>query len=329
MELRDLAYLRAVAARGHLGRAAEHLHLTQPALTKCIARLERDLKVRLLDRTTKGVRLTACGEHLLQHAERLHAADLDIRRELIELETGQAGHLRLGTGTVAAQSFLPAACISLLNRFPGISLEIVSGDSESLFPALRERRVDIVLASVAAAPMDGLRHTHLMDDHVAVISRRDHPLQRIRRPAPAALREAQWVLPAVGTLPADWLAHRFRTLELDPPRCAVRTGTFPTLLRIIAESDLLAFQSWPLIERMPEFRDLLRPLPVKALTWNRAIGATIRDQDYRSPAIEKVIDALREAAAGAPAQPAPAGAPAASITSRASARRPAARRPVQ
>jgi len=317
MELRDLAYLRAVAARGHLGRAAEQLHLTQPALTKCIARLERDLNVRLLDRSAKGVRLTACGEHLLQHAERLHAADLDIRRELIELDTGQAGHLRLGTGTVAAQSFLPAACISLLGRFPGISLEIVSGNSESLFPALRERRVDIVLASVGALPMDGLRHFHLMDDHVAVISRREHPLQRLRRPTASALRDAQWVLPAAGTLPADWLAHRFRSLQLDPPRCAVRTGTFPTLLRIVAESDLLAFQSWPVIERTPEFCDLLRPLPVKALTWKRAIGATIRDQDYRSPAIEKVIDALQAAAAGGTDLPAQGGPRPASIWERA------------
>jgi len=296
MELRDLDYLREVAARGHLGRAAEHLHLTQPALTKCIARLERDLKVRLLERTPKGVRLTACGEHLLGHAERLHAADIDIRRELTELDTGQAGHLRLGTGTVAAQTLLPTACIALLAQFPGITLEIVSGNSESLFPALRERRVDIVLASVGAAPMHGLRTFHLLDDEVAVISRRDHPLQQARHLTARMLADARWLMPATGTLPADWLAQRFRALKLDPPRCAVRTGTFPTLLRLIAGSDLLAFQSWPVIARLPEFGGLLRPLPVKPLIWRRAIGATVRDQDYRSPAIEKVVEALRAAA---------------------------------
>lgn len=297
MELRDLDYLRAIAASGHLGRAAERLRLTQPALTKCIARLERDLKVRLLERTPRGVRLTACGEHLLRHAQLLHAADIDIRRELTELDTGAAGHLRLGSGIVAAQSLLPAACIALIAQFPGITLEIVSGNSESLFPALRERRVDIVLASAGSQPMTGLRTFHLMNDQVSVISRRGHPLLNARRVTPRMLADARWVMPAAGTLPAEWLAQRFRALKLDPPQCAVRTGTFPTLLRIVADSDLLAFQSWPVIERLPEFGELLRPLPVKSFTWQRAIGATIRDQDYRSPAIEKVVQALREAAA--------------------------------
>jgi len=296
MELRDLDYLRVVASRGHLGRAADQLRLTQPALTKCIARLERDLKVRLLDRTPKGVRLTACGEHLLGHADRLHAADIDIRRELIELDTGEAGHLRLGTGIVASQMLLPEACIALLRDSPGITLEIVSGNSESLFPALRERRVDLVLASVGSTSLDGLHTFHLMEDEVAVIARRGHPLLAAGRVTARSLSDARWVMPAEGTLPAAWLAQRLRALKLDTPRCAVRTGTFPTLLRLVAGSDLLAFQSWSVIARLPEYGTLLRPLPLKSLTWKRAIGATIRDQDYRSPAIDKVVDALRKAA---------------------------------
>jgi DNA-binding transcriptional LysR family regulator len=296
MELRDLHYLRVVAYRGHLGRAAEHLRLTQPALTKCIARLEHDLKVQLLERTPKGVRLTACGEHLLGHAERLHAADLDIRRELTELNTGEAGHLRLGTGIVASQSLLPDACIALLNDFPGITLDIVSGNSESLFPALRERRVDIVLASVGPTPMVGLRTVHLMDDEVSVIARRGHRMLAVNRANARSLAGERWVMPADGTLPAAWLEHRMRALKLDPPRCAIRTGTFPTLLGLVAGSDLLAFQSWPTIERLPQYGELLRPLPLKSLTWKRAIGATIRDQDYRSPAIDRVLEALKAAA---------------------------------
>jgi DNA-binding transcriptional LysR family regulator len=296
MELRDLHYLRVVAYRGHLGRAAEHLRLTQPALTKCIARLEHDLKVQLLERTPKGVRLTACGEHLLGHAERLHAADLDIRRELTELNTGEAGHLRLGTGIVASQSLLPDACIALLNDFPGITLDIISGNSESLFPALRERRVDIVLASVGPTPMVGLRTVHLMDDEVSVIARRGHRMLAAKRVNARSLAGERWVMPADGTLPAAWLEHRMRALKLDPPRCAIRTGTFPTLLGLVAGSDLLAFQSWPTIERLPQYGELLRPLPLKSLTWKRAIGATIREQDYRSPAIDRVLEALKAAA---------------------------------
>src|SRR5258706_40921 len=121
MELRDLNYLRAIATNGHLGRSAQSVGLTQPALTKCIARLERELAVDLLERTPRGVRLTVCGEHLVAHAGRLHAADADIRRQLQELATGQVGHVRIGTGLAASQQLLPKACIALLKRHPGVT----------------------------------------------------------------------------------------------------------------------------------------------------------------------------------------------------------------
>jgi DNA-binding transcriptional LysR family regulator len=296
MEFRDLNYLRVVASVGHLGRAAERLGLTQPALTKCIARLEQELAVPLLERTRKGVAVTPCGEHLVRHAEHVDAANTDVRRELTELATGQAGHLRIGTGLVGAQHLLPKACITMLERYPGITLEIVSGNSETLFPALRDRTVDVVIAGIRTKRIPGFRQVYLMHDRVTVITRRDHPLQRAGRLTAAALTDARWAMPGAGTLPAEWLSRRCRDLGLRAPQCAVRTGTLPTLLRIVAESDLLAFQSWSVVERTNDYGALLKPLDINAVTWNRAIGVTTRDHGYRSPAIEKLIDALRAAA---------------------------------
>ena len=69
MEFRDLKYLCEIVKAGHLGRAAERLGLTQPALTKSIARLEGELAVSLLERTRKGVTVTPCGEHLVGTGE--------------------------------------------------------------------------------------------------------------------------------------------------------------------------------------------------------------------------------------------------------------------
>lgn len=298
MEFRDLSYLMAVARAGHLGRAAERLGLTQPALTKCIARLERELEVALLERTAKGVALTACGRHLLRHAERLHAADADVRRELRELATGRAGHIRIGTGFVLAQHILPAACVALLKAHPGITFEVISGNSESLFPALREGRVDVVLAGVGAAPPPGLRQVPLMEDRVVVIGRVDHPLQRRRRVDAAAMSRERWAMPAAGTLPALWLEQRWRELGIVPPPCAVRSGSLPTLLRIVAETDLLMFQSWATVRRNSDYGRRLRPLPSDALTWRHGIGVTMRDGGDASPALDRLVEALRAAAAG-------------------------------
>ncbi|HYC47411.1 MAG TPA: LysR family transcriptional regulator [Burkholderiales bacterium] len=296
MELRDLGYLRAVAVHGHLGRAAKSVKLTQPALTKCIARLERELAVKLLERTPKGVRLTTCGEHLVAHAERVYAADVDIRRELTELATGQAGHLRIGTGLAAGQRLLPAACIALLQRCPGVTLDICTGNSETLFPALQERKLDVVLASITTACALGFNQTFLMHDQVTVLSRREHPVQRRGGNTIEALADASWALPPLGTAPWEWLAQRFRELGLGAPKCVVRTGTLSTLLQIVAETDLLAFQSWSVVSGA-RHAELLRPVAVSEMIWNRPVGAFTRKQGYSSPVVDRLIEALQEAAA--------------------------------
>ncbi len=297
MEFRDLSYLLEVASIGNLGRAADRLGLTQPALTKCIVRLETELGVKLLERTPKGVTLTLYGEHLTKHAERLRIANLDIKRELKELSTGQVGHLRIGTGILLAQTILPTACVVLLKKYPGITLEISSGNTATLFPALRDRKLDAVLASIGPHPEHGFRQEFLMEDKVTVITRKEHQLQKQKKLNLKSLAKEKWILPATNTTSSDWLTHRMRELGIQPLNCVVQTGTLPTLLRLVADTDLLAFQSWPTVCRTNNYGQLLRPLSSEALTWRHNLGVTVRDNDYKSPAIEKFIEVLSTIAA--------------------------------
>lgn len=295
MEFRDLTYLLEVAETSHLRHAAERLGLTQPALTKCIARLEQELGLPVLERTGRGVSLTEYGVRLAAHAERIRYANLDIRRELVELSTGQAGHLRIGTGMVLAQHLLPMACVQLLQRYPHVSLEVTGGNTETLFNALKARKVDIVLSSIGQAPNPGFDHTPLLEDKVAIIARVDHPLHRSRKLKPLMLAKANWALPASRTLPGEWLTARCRDLGLPELQCAVRTGTLPTLLRIVADTDLLAFQSWTAVKRTNDFGRLIKLLPLDELIWRRTIGATFRASARTLPLAETFIRILQEA----------------------------------
>jgi len=296
VEFRDLTYLLEVGSVGHVGRAAERLGLTQPALTKCIARLEKELAVPLLERTPKGVNLTVYGKHLTEHAERVRAGNLDIKRQITELATGRAGHLRIGTGMILAQHVLPVACVALLKENPGITLEITSGNTDTLFPALRDRKLDVILASTDPNAAPGIKQIVLMEDTMNIITRKDHPLQKNRRVNPKMLSGEQWALPASRTLPADWLGQRCKELGIHPLKCPVRTGTLPTLLHIVADTDFLAFQSWSTVRRTNNYGQLLRPLPIEQLTWRRDVGVAVRDHGYISPAVEKLINALRKVA---------------------------------
>src|SRR5262245_42553862 len=114
MELRDLEYFAVVAEHGHLGRAAELLGLSQPALSKSIARLEDAMEVKLFRRTTKGMDLTAEGSLLLSRARELRQTVRNVAREVSDVSRGQAGHIKIGVGLSVYYEFLFAAIIELL-----------------------------------------------------------------------------------------------------------------------------------------------------------------------------------------------------------------------
>jgi DNA-binding transcriptional LysR family regulator len=175
-------------------------------------------------------------------------------------------------------------------------MDITSGNSDTLFPALCEEKLDIVLASISTPSIPGLRQTYLMHDRITVISRRNHPVQKKASKRIDALAKACWAMPPLGTVPLEWLAQRFRDLGLGLPKCVVRTGTLPTLLQIVAETDLLAFQSWSVVSQTKNYGDLLRPVAVQEMTWNRPVGAITREQGYSSPVVDRLIEALQEVA---------------------------------
>ncbi len=295
MEPRDLGYFLTAAAHGHIGRAAEALGLTQPALTKCIARLERELDARLLERTPKGVTLTGFGEQVARHATRVRAAMDDAARELKELRTGASGHVRIGTGHAIAQHLLPTVCAKLLMQAPGITLDITTGTGRGLVPALRDGRLDLVLTGVPIAREAGLRHELIMEDHVVVIARKKHPLQRRKVVSLELLARERWALSKSGSLLGDWLEQRWREAGISPPAATVEADSIATLLGIVAASDLVTFASWSTI-RHSALHPALQPLAGSTLKWRRKLGATYRDGGYLPSAARKVIDLLRDVA---------------------------------
>ena len=152
IDLRDLRYFEAIAELGHIGRAAERLHLTQPALTRCVRRLEDMFGADLFERVGRGIRLTAAGEALLVRARRLHVAADEAAREMVDFAHGASGHVRIGLVPTAAQFLLPPVCRALLAETPDVSLKTVIGQGDVLMPALKSGELDLVISF--GAPVD-------------------------------------------------------------------------------------------------------------------------------------------------------------------------------
>ncbi|MEU4805695.1 LysR family transcriptional regulator [Actinosynnema sp. NPDC023587] len=149
MELRALRYFATVADELHFGRAADRLHIAQPAVSRQIARLERELGVRLFDRSPQRVRLTAAGHRVLDAArEALAAAD---RVRAVARE--QAGVMRIGTGAGQFTARLERGIDALRERAAALDVVLVHLPLPARLDALRQGEIDLALTrGVRSAP---------------------------------------------------------------------------------------------------------------------------------------------------------------------------------
>lgn len=176
MELRHLRYFAAVAETRHFGRAAERLHLAQPALSQAVRQLEAELGTPLLTRTTRQVSLTPAGEFMYAEAVRV-LTDLSASVEGVrQIAEGRRGLLRVAFTGTATWSHLPAMARLLQAELPGVALRV---QADQLTPVQVEQlvagRLDL---GVLRAPVghDALTTRTLQVEPMVLAVPHDHPL---------------------------------------------------------------------------------------------------------------------------------------------------------
>jgi DNA-binding transcriptional LysR family regulator len=182
MELRQLRYLDAVARHRSFTQAALDLHIAQSALSQQVSRLERELGVELLRRTTRRVEVTEAGELVLKRARRALAEADAVRADLDALQGLVRGTLRLGGGWVSRGPVHPAALIADFARaHPGVAVTVREDVAFTLLDQLREGGLDLVMGLVDADALEGVEGVRLIDEELVVVAPLDHPLARAKR----------------------------------------------------------------------------------------------------------------------------------------------------
>lgn len=181
MELRQLRYLDAVARHRSFTHAALELHIAQSALSQQVSRLERELGVELLRRTTRRVAVTEAGELVLARARRALAEADSVRADLDALQGLERGTLRLG-GVPPVGPVHPAALVADFSRaHPGVAITVREDVAFALLAQLRDGGLDLVMALVEPDAHDGLEGAQLRDEELVLATPPGHPLARGRR----------------------------------------------------------------------------------------------------------------------------------------------------
>ncbi|MGE8361396.1 LysR family transcriptional regulator [Pseudomonas sp.] len=295
-DLRQLRHFVALAEHGHFARAAEAVNLSQPALSRSVQALEANLDCRLLDRHSRGIRLTAHGRLVLEHAQRLLAGSRALKNAVSQLGNLEAGELRLGAGPYPAARLVPRALGSLAQRYPRVRVHLRIDNWLELRDSLLDDALELFVADTREFQDDPLLHIEPLHQHPGVLfCRPGHPL--LQRPK-LRLRDLL-DYPLAGTqLPLQVEQSLIAASGREQP-LSIQCDNFMVLKTLVGDSDVLSMAPWDVVATDIEAGRLARlPLEAGALNQQSAYGLVSRAGHSLSPAALAMCEAIREEDSG-------------------------------
>lgn len=295
MNLSDLYMFERIAELGTLSLAARTVGRTQPALTKCVDRLEAEVGAPLLQRDGRMLKLTESGQVLLESAKRMRLVSTQAKQQIADLASGHVGVVRIGIGAPALEHLLPGVIERLLERAPGATFELSVGTSSVLDTALRHGDIDVRIGPAPSSLDRSLEYRFLWQEESVIAARRGHALIRPGVKI-ADLADAGWALPEHSIPPREWLFDLLRRHGLPPPRVVIKASLIQIQPLLIAATDLLTVVSRRSLQATT-IGTQLAELPLEQTVFKRDFGVCWLSDSYLSPATRMLIDILQETAA--------------------------------
>ena len=238
--MRQLTVFASVARHLSFARAAEELHLTQPAVSMQIKELEAAVELPLFERSGRSVRLTMPGEYLLVYARRLLGTLKEAGDAMAKLRKVQGGRLTVGMVSTA-EYFLPRLVARFRSQHPAVEMRLAVGNREELSRMLHDNEVDLAVMGSPPRELDA-RAEPFAAHPLGVIASPEHPLARRRDIAPKALESQPFIVrePGSGTRAA---MERFFRDQRIAPAAVMEMASNETIKQAVIANMGLAFVS--------------------------------------------------------------------------------------
>ncbi len=295
LKLHHLRDLLAIAEQGSINAAARHLGIGQPALSRSIRDLEKELGAPLLERHARGAALTPMGTLF---ARRASVAVSELRRGRDEIQQSQGGV----QGTVVAclsslahMALLPDALRPFTVRYPNVQLHLIEGVYPMVESQLKNGAIDVYIGPTPeSGPAPELQLEKLFDNTRVVLARRGHPLCGVTQLAD--LVDVRWVTTRITAFDESELGGIFASKGLPPPRLALRAESALSWISAVAFSDMMTVSPRQWVTS-PMVAHLLMQVPIDEVIAAPSIALIRRAAIPPTPAAEYFCDMLRRAAA--------------------------------
>jgi DNA-binding transcriptional LysR family regulator len=291
-----LRLFHAVVQRGGMAKAAAHLNISQPAVSKAIAALERTLGVRLLDRLPQGVEPTDYGRALLRGGIAVFDELKQSVKQIEFLADPTAGELRIGCTEAGAAGFVPAVIDLLSRQYPRLVFHVVTADPATLTEReLPQRKIELAIGAMPGLPSSAdIAGEVLFDDRHFVMAGPRNKWVRKRHITLADLVDEPWILPPPESLMGLDITEVFRTGGLELPRAQVVTFSIPLCHHLLATGRFLTMH--PIVMARIGKHLPLKLLDVRFDGIPRRIGVMTVKNRTLSPLAKLFISRARELA---------------------------------
>lgn len=297
MKLHHFAEVVAIAERGSIRAAARHLNLAQPALTRSLATLERELGAPLFRRHARGVVPTPIGEAVARRGALILQEVRRARDEAEQMRGAGSGTVAVGLSMAAHIALLPPVLRRFRAAYPEVGLHVVEGFYPTLEGGLRDGALDFCVGPDPGAPLPaGMSGEVLAPGRRVVLARRGHPLAGAR--SLRGLGGAEWITTSITADAGAEFDAVFARHGLPPPRRALRAQSALSVMTCLASSDLLAMvpRVWA---DFPVTRGALAPIEVAEELAAPDIVLIRRGDLPLTPAATHLADLMRRAAPAA------------------------------
>ncbi|MCK1739821.1 LysR family transcriptional regulator [Bradyrhizobium sp. 139] len=297
IKLRQLNVFIAVVEYGSMAKAAEHLAISQPVISKMIASLEQTLGLQLLERSRAGIEPTLYGKALLK---RSIALCNDLRSSVVELQSladPTMGELRIGSTEPVMAGLLPTIINRLSQQYPRLAVRIIEGEPPELLDRhLRNHDIDLMIGRVPTpTPAADTDVEVLLHESGVVVAGLNNLWARRRKIRLAELINERWCLPPRESFPGGWIAAAFHASGLEVPRASVTVYSILMQTALLTSERFLSFLPASMLHFSAK-RLSLKVLPVEMPARMWPIGIITIKGRTPNPAQRLFVECTREIA---------------------------------
>ncbi len=292
LKTRQLLLLIALDEQRNIHRAAEALHMTQPAASKQLKDLEDMLEISLFDRLPRGMQPTIYGETMIRHARMALTSLSKAHEDIVALKSGLAGQVDIGIIMMPGMTLLPRAIARVKQAVPLLRIGVQVESSNVLLERLQRGTIDFMVARILdKGEQSDLEYQELAMETICAVARVGHPLANATSLSLKDVVDGAWIMSPQGSV----LRHRcdmmFRSAGLEPPRNVVDTTAMLLIASLLQQSDSMHLLPVEIARYYVDLK-VLTILPISLSCNMDGFGIVKRRNQLLSPGAHTLLEAI-------------------------------------